>query len=456
MHANFIAPSCPRPVAACHAGTNLVTLDTASGQVLQKIPMPTYESPYTETGIDDYCIEHLEFSPDGSMLFLHLDGAQNPAAVADLEEGVIRLSPADFWMIDDAVFTEDGNIIFIGESYVRNGNYWITPLYYYEDGFSEVVCMDPDCNILWYQEIHYSEMSVGLGDEVALFDYHDENGEPAPAVACVAGEKLVFLDPATGKVLKENVYTGAIVTLSVYDSHLSTVLADGMMGQYLLAEDLNVAADFFIEGIDLAADNEHTFVSDSTTGNVLLYTYALHDANWTEMEIPGEINTAFYSFNKYTAGDITLLTSFSGLEEPFVIFDSKARTARLCEPLSEEFMDDHFMQGLTPDGSGILMKSYSDPNTYVGVLDLATMEYIPDYYTLSAGCTDLYFHNGDLYFISLISSPEGEIYYGLYRQSANGDVDSWIVPTEDPEAYLPSDFLQLSADGKMALLRNIS
>ena len=451
--AEAFALSDTAPLAALPVGQDMLFLDTETGAVVDTVPMPTHADTdlFGQETERAYNISFGEFSPDNQKLFLHLHGDQEYLALCDRQTDAVTVFDLEFFLVEDAVFTDDGNVVFIGMYYMRNGNYWIRPLYYYEDGFSEVACIDPEGRLLWAEEIHYTEMDVGLGSEVHPFTYQDTAGNTVSAVAAVSGEKMVFLDTATGDILEEHAYTAAIVTLSVFDEHISATLADGMLGQYIFSEHLNMAGDFCIEGIDLAADNTRLFVSDSETGTVLLYTYALHDDNWTEMPMEENAEDPFYSFDKYIAGDTLLLTRYSGLDQPFVVIDTQARTARICT-LPEGFMEDKFFKGLSSDGKAILLTNYDD-NTVVGALLLDTMQYEPNYYSLPSGWSELLLRGNNIYYKSYAVNADGSHSDGLTRQTIGGDAAVWEIPTVDPEAYLMSNFLLLTENEDMALLQ---
>ena len=443
------------PVVALTLGDYLVTADTATGKILQEIPLPTYEdsAAYTGDTILEYDIHFAKFSPDNQKLFLHLSGKEDRLALCDLSTGEITLTQFSFATVDDAFFAEDGSLILIGMYTWRNGNYWIEPLYYYEDAFSEVVCLNPDGSVRWVQEIHYTEMAVGLGDEVIPFTYQGENG-PVAAVACVAGEKLVFLDTATGDVLKENAYTAAIVKLALFPDHFSATLTDGMIGQYLLASNRNMAADFCIEDIDLAEDNQRLFVSDSETGTVLLYAYGLHDSNWTPMKTVGTMEDAFFTFQKLSAGNTTLLTRGSTLTKPFAVIDSAARTVRIFTGIPDA-LTQHIFCGLSPDGKALLFRS--------GALSDAVSAFLPetgvivdDYYrlTVSNCASDAFVASGDeLFYAALIPDENGELQKAFIRQHSDGSIDRWPIQTADPEGYFSNEML-LTAENDAALLRD--
>ena len=448
------------PVAVITMGDYLVILDTATGQVLQDMPMPTYaeEKSWSEETLWCYYIEYAKFSPDNRKVFLHLAGDESRLAICNLETGSFTITDFWFWSVDDAFFTEDGNVILIGKYRSRNGNYWIQPLYYYEDDYTEIGCINPEGDLLWADEIHYTEMDVGLGSECKPFIYPGDEGD-IPAVAAVAGEKLMFYDIATGDLLEENAYTDAIVTLTLMDFHLSCVTVNGMVGQYSFEAKINMAGDFCIEDIDLAADmdlleNKWLFVSNSDTGNVLLYSYGLHDENWTEMPMDGELeDPSVFGLRKHHAGSTTLLTDYSDLSVPFVALDAEARTARFYEGLGEEFWNGKFMQGLSPDGKAILIKDYrAESDTYVAAYDLETGEYIPNFYELPAGWSDLVLQDGAIYFQGNIRDNEGLIQRGIIRQFDDGYYETVIVPTVDPDASLVSDALWVTHKGDDTVL----
>lgn len=446
------------PVLAIKMGDHLAILDTATGKVLQDAPMPTYEKD--DSGKEDsrcYGIQYGKFSPDNRKLFLHLLGTERRLAIFDLESGSFTVWDCWFFLIDDTFFTEDGNVILIGKYRLRNGNYWIDPLYYYEDDYTELCCFSPEGELLWYDEIYYTEMDVGLGSECKPFTYPGEDGDIA-AVAAVAGEKLNFYDLATGELLDENAYTDAIVTLALYETHASSVTTNGMLGQYSFAQKINVAGDFCIEDIDLAvSENACLFVSNSGTGMVLLYTYGLHDENWTEMPIDGRIEDhSFFNFRKSTAGGTTLLTDGKDLAKPFVALDSETRTARYYEGLGEEFMDGKHFAGLSPDGKAILIQDFSiERDTWVGAYILETGEYIPDYYAPPERWTNLLLQDGIIYFTGSIQDDSKQNHQGIFRQFDDGNYETFIVPTVNPEATLMSDAVWVThKDGDTVLVRD--
>ena len=434
------------PVAAVIAGDYLLTLDTATGKILQEIPRPTYEDENNWIGqsIQKCGIQFGKFSPDNKTLFLHLSADEDWLALCDLETG--RFTVADFWFygVDDAFFTEEGNVILMGKYRIRNGNYRIDSIYYYEDDYTEICCISPEGGFLWADEIHYTEMDVGLDSECIPFLYPGAQAD-IPAVAAIAGEKLVFYDIATGERLEENAYTAAIVTLTKFDDYFSAILTDGMLGQYMISSQRNMAADFCIAGIDLACDNDRLFVSDAETGNVLLYTYGLHDSNWTEMPLTEETEASFLGFHKHTAGSITLLTASDNLDNPFIVIDATTRTARIYAPFTEEFWKSKYVKGLTPDGSAIVIRDFnSESDAVVSAVDLRTGEYIPNYRTLPAGWSDLVLENDTAYFVGMIQDSQGDMRQGIIRQSSDGVYASLIVPTVQPEAYLLTNFLQIT------------
>lgn len=445
----FFAVSDTAPVAAITMGDYLVTLDTATGQVLQDIPMPTYEEErsWSDQTVWTYSMEYAKFSPDNSRLFLHLAGDESWLAICDLQAGSFTITDFWFWSVEDAFFTEAGNVVLMGKYRIRNGNYWVKPLYYYEDDYTEIGCISPEGELLWADEIHYTEMDVGLGSECKPFVYPGDAGDIA-AVAAVAGEKLMLYDMATGDIIEENAYTDSIVTLTLADTYLSTVTTNGMVGLYDLEKKINMAGDFCIEDIDLAVDvdfldNKWLFASNSDTGTVLLYTYGLHDENWTEMPMGGQITESFlFSFDKQVAGSTTLLTHSSGLEKPFVAIDAENRTVRCFEGLGEEFMDGKSIRGLSPDGKAILIQDfYGENDTAVAAFDLETGEYIPEYYVLPALWSELVLQDGVIYFQANIRNNEGEVQQGFVRQFPDGYYETVIVPTVDSEAALMSDAL---------------
>lgn len=296
-NADAFAVSETAPIASISDGEHLVTVDTSTGQVLQEVLLPTYEEEDPDSGkvvTGSYWLKHAKFSPDNQRLFLHLDGNTDWLALWDLKTNKVNIWDISFFSVDDAFFAEDGNVVMMGKYRIRNGNYWIDPLYYYEDDYTEICCFNPEGLLLWADEIHYTEMDVGLGSECIPFTYPGNEGEIA-AVAAVAGEKLNFYDIATGEIIEENAYTDAIVTLTAAQTHLSAITTNGMVGKYDFENKRNVAGDFCIEGIDLAWENEQLFVSSSDTGNVLIYTYGLHDENWTEMPMDGQIAESMFS-----------------------------------------------------------------------------------------------------------------------------------------------------------------
>ena len=494
------------PMAAITAGDSLVTVDTATGQVLQEILMPTYAQENSDTGEMEtvrYGLNYAKFSPDSQTLFLHLSGSENRLAICDLQTGRFTITDFWFWSVDDAFITEDGNVIMMGKYRERNGNYWIKPLYYYEDDYTEIVCINPAGEMLWADEIHYTEMDVGLGSECAPFIYPGDEGDIA-AVAAAAGEKLMFYDIATGGLLEENAYTDAIVTLTSENNYLSSVTVGGMVGKYDFENKRNVAGDFCIDGIDLAWENERLFVSSSHTGNVLMYTYGLHDESWTEMPIDGQIPDNWVRrFIKYHAGSKTLLT-YSGnreLQEFFVLLDAKTRTARYYEGLGETFtgdavMDKKYVQGFSPDGSKLLMihgnelvetlasmvftdaetrasqqyedlfqqvdfppdlitityqDIYGETDACVAALDLETGEFIPDYDTLPSGWLDLTFLDENVYFRTKITDDDGTIHQRVTCRSADGRFESVVIPTVESTAYLISDALWVTDQGTVLI-----
>ena len=494
------------PVAAMTAGNYLVTVDTATGQVLQEVPLPTYERENSETGQMETVprgLTYVKFSPDNQTLFLHLSGGESRLALCDLQTGSFIITEFWFWSVDDAFFTEDGNVIMIGKYRYRNGNYRIETLYYYEDDYTDVVCFDPMGTVLWADEIHYTEMDVGLGSECIPFTYPGDEGEIS-AVAAAAGEKLMFYNIATGEIIEENSYTDAIVTLTGGKTRLSAITTSGMVGQYNLIEKRNMAGDFCIDGIDLAWENEKLFVSSSDTGNVLMYTYGLHDENWTEMPIEGQITPDWTrNFIKYHSGSKTLLTyeRNRSLEEFFVLLDAKTRTARYYEGLGETFtgdevVDKKYVQGFTPDVSKLLMvhgndlvdilesmtfnqtqsltsEQYADvfqidippdlitityqniygaSDTGIAAFDLEAGEFIPDYDRLPSGWLDLVFQGENIYFRTSSTDDSGTVHQAITCRLADGSFESVSIPTVEPTAYLISEALWVT--GQDILIRD--
>lgn len=495
------------PIAAFAAGDYLVTVDTTTGQVLQEVLLPTFEAEDSDSGqlqIRKYDLDYAKFSPDNQSLFLHLSGDQPWLALWDLKRNTLTIWDYWFFSVDDAFFSGEGNVIMMGKYRLRNGNYWIDPLYYYEDDYTEICCFSPEGTLLWSDEIHYSEMDVGFGSECLAFTYPGEEGDIS-AVAAVAGEKLHFYDIETGNLLEENAYTSAIVSLTLFDTQLSAVLTDGMLGQYDFENRFFAAGDFCIEGLDLACENELLFVSYSDTGNVLLYTYGLHDENWTEMPIDGQIEEDWTrQFIKYHAGDKTLLTYTRNreLKDFFVILDAESRTARYYAGLGETFTGDElinqkYLHGFSADGSKLLMihgnelqgimesmiypdasstttqyyedvaqdlgippdiitillqEAYGTEDACVGALDLETGEYIADYDTLPGGWSDLTFYEDSLYFRANITAADGSVHQGVMRRCPDGSYDSVIIPTVDPEAFLISDALWVTGQEASTVL----
>ena len=487
------------PVAAICAGDYLVTVDTATGQVLQEVLRPTYETnDSSEAVIRKYWVNYAKFSPDNQKLFLHLGGDDDWLALWDLKSNTVTLWDLWFSSVDDAFFTEDGKILMMGKYRLRNGNYRIDTIYYYENDYTELCCFDPEGNLLWADEIHYTEMDVGLGSECEPFIYPGEEGD-IPAVAAVAGEKLNFYDIASGELLEENIYTAAIVSLSKFDGHFSAPLTDGMAGQYEISTHRNMAADFYINGIDLAIENNWAFVSDSETGNVLMYTYGLHDDNWTGMSMNGQIpDNGFLSFKKHHMGSKTLLTTSNTLKDSFVLLDAETRTARYYEGLGSGF-EEKLIHGLSPDGSKVLLtpgidwdisffqqtntdssqdriyedtanalseispdlvaiilqEYYGKADHAVAAFDLETGVYIPDYEILPGGWSDLMLYDGTIYFQSFIPNEDDNVQQGVIRQFADGNHESIAIPTVDPEAYLISNAIWVTHEAEdMVLIRD--
>ena len=448
------------PMAAVRMGDYLVTLDTATGQVLWDIPLPTFEKDYSWSEETVWCSDILygTFSPDNKTLFLHLSSENTYLALCDLETGVFTITDFWFWSVEDAFFTDSGNVVLMGKFRIRNGNYWIKPLYYYEDDYTEIACINPEGQMLWADEIHYTEMDVGLGSECTPFLYPGEDGDIG-AVAAVAGERLHFYDIETGELLEENYYTDSIVTLTAREPHLSAILTNGMIGQYSFAEKRNMAGDFCIDGIDLAADqdtleNSWLFVSNSETGTVLLYTYGLHDDNWIQMPVEGQIiHDTYTSFRKNRIANTTLLTNGTYLYKPFVVLNGETLTARYYEGLSKEFMDGKHMVGLSSDGKKILIQDYYGENSAaVAAFDLETEEYIPEYYTLPTGWNNLYILDDIFYYASYISDENNQVFDGIVRQIPDGTYETVIIPTVDAEASLWGDTLVATHQGEDAIL----
>ena len=496
------------PIAAITAGDYLVTVDTATGQILQEVLPPTYEKEgkvSDEIQTDTYNFHYAKFSPDNQRLFLHLRGDSDWLALWDLKTNQITLWDMWFFSVDDAFFTEEGNVVMMGKYRLRNGNYWIEPLYYYEDDYTEICCFSPEGTLLWADEIHYTEIDVGLGSECVPITYHSDEGDIA-AVAAAAGEKLMFYDIATGEIIEENAYTDAIVTLTAGGNQLSAITTNGMVGKYSLVEKINRAGDFCIEGIDLAWEKEKLFVSSSDTGNVQMYTYGLHDENWTEMPIDAQItDTWVRRFIKYHAGSRTLLTYNRNrdLKEFFVLLDAKSRTARYYEGLEDTFTGDEIfadaklVQGFSPDGSKLLMihgndligilesvvptdvtalssqsvenafqtldfdpdliatiyqNLYSESDTPVAALDLESGEFLPDYDTLPSGWSDLVFAEETVYFRANSTDDDGTTHQGVSCRLEDGSYDSVIIPTVTPAANLLSDTLRVTAQEDVFVL----
>ena len=483
-------------IAAVSIDAYLMTVDTATGQVLQKVDLPTYEAEDADTGeimAKPYRLQYAKFSPDNRSVFLHLCGDSAWLALWDLKTNTICLWDMWFFSVDDAFFTEDGNIVMMGKYRYRNGNYQIGTLYYYEDDYTEICCFSPDSKLLWADEIHYTEMDLGLGSECVPFTYQSEDGGIA-AVAAAAGEKLNFYDITTGEILEENAYTNAIVTLTDTDTHLSAITTDGMVGKYNFDEKINSAGDFCIDGIDLAWEKEKLFVSSAETGNVLLYTYGLHDENWTQMPMDEQIESDWTRrFIKYTAGSKTLVTyeRNRSLEEFFVVLDGETRTVRYYDGLADVFtgddvVDKKYVLGFSPDGSKLLMihgndlidilesmtitqaqslstqtyedafqqldyfpdliamiyqNLYKESDTPIAALDLETGEFIPDYDALPSGWSDLVFQDEAVYFRANLTDDSGNACQGVMRRLPDGSFDSVVIPTATPEAYLISDAL---------------
>ena len=496
------------PIAAITAGNYLVTVDTATGKVLQEILLPVYEEEDADSGetvTDNYRLNFAKFSKDNQTMFLHLSGDQSFLALWDLKTNTINIWDIWFFSVDDAFFTEDGNVVMMGKYRARNGNYWIEPLYYYEDDYTDIVCFDRSGAVLWSDEIHYTEMDVGLGSECRPFTYPGDDGDIA-AVAAAAGEKLMFYDNTTGETIAENAYTDAIVTLTCENDYLSAITTNGMVGKYDFENKRNVAGDFCIEGIDLAWENKKLFVSSSDTGNVLLYTYGLHDENWTEMPIDSQTTKeAARGFIKYHAGSKTLLTyeRNRNLEEFFVLLDAETRTARYYEGLGDTFtgdeiVDKKYMQGFSPDGSKLLMihgndlieileamtftqaqslttQAYEDTfqslnfspdllsivyqdvhkenDVSISAVDLQTGEFIPDYDRLPSGWLDLVFLDETVYFRTKTTDDDGTVHQAVTRRLADGSMESVDIPTVEPTAYLISDALWVTEQG-VALIRD--
>ena len=495
------------PIAAVTAGNYLVTVDTATGKVLQEILLPIYEKEDADSGemvTNNYRLQYAKFSGDNQSMFLHLSGDQNFLALWDLKTGTITIWDIWFFSVDDAFFNEDGNVVMMGKYRARNGNYWIEPLYYYEDDYTDIVCFDRSGAVLWANEIHYTEMDVGLGSECKPFTYPGDEGDIA-AVAAAAGEKLMFYDIATGETIEENAYTDAIVTLTGGKTRLSAITTSGMVGQYNLVEKRNMAGDFCIEGIDLAWENEQLFVSSSDTGNVLLYTYGLHDENWTEMPIDSQtVQAAARGFIKYSAGSKTLLTyeRNRNLDEFFVLLDAETRTARYYEGLAgtftgDEIVDKKYIQGFSPDGSKLLMihgndlidilesmnftqaqslttqtfedtfqslnfspdlitvlyqDIYKAEDSPVAAVDLETGEFIPNYDILPSGWSDLVFLDENVYFRTKTTGDDGTVHQAVTCRLADGSMESVNIPTVEPTEYLISDALWVTEQG-LALIR---
>lgn len=441
------------PLAALIAGEYLITIDLSTGQVLEEIPLPTYGD---SSPLHPYGIKFLRFSPDNRKLFLHLDGREDFLAVCDLESETIQLLPFDFFLVDDAVFTEDGNIILIGQYRLRSGTYWMKPLYYYEDAFSDVICIAPDGSVLWYNEVHYTEMSVGLGDEVLLFPYQDEDGRSIPAVACAAGEKLVFFDAATGELLRENTYSAAIVTLSLYDTHFFATLTNGMIGQYFRSANLNVAAPFCIDGIDMAWDKEHLFASDSETGTVLLYTYGLHDENWVEMKPSHPLGDFGYSLKTHTAGSTTLLTQSDNFTRPFAAMDSQSPGVISFDPLPEDVLSGKQFIGLTPDGKALLFLETGHSGQILAYV-LETDTLIPNYRTIAvenAYVLGMRPAEDALYYTSCGMDASHQMQYAFTRQHSDDTYDRWALSPANPDSGF-DDFLLLSPGADAVLLKDL-
>ena len=347
-------------------------------------------------------------------------------------------------------------------------------------------------------------MDVGLGSECRPFTYPGDDGDIA-AVAAAAGEKLMFYDITTGETIEENAYTDAIVTLTATENLLSSITADGMVGQYHFDEKRNMAGDFCIEGIDLAWENKKLFVSSSDTGNVLLYTYGLHDENWTEMPIDSQTTKeAARGFIKYHAGSKTLLTyeRNRNLEEFFVLLDAETRTARYYEGLGDTFtgdeiVDKKYIQGFSPDVSKLLMihgndlieileamtftqaqslttqayedvfqqlgfspdlitvlyqDIYKEEDAPVAAVDLETGEFIPNYDTLPSGWSDLVFLDENVYFRTKTTDDDGTVHQAITCRLADGSMESVDIPTVEPTEYLISDALWVTEQG-IALIR---
>ena len=483
-------------------GEQLMTVDTATGQVLQEVKLPTYVTEEGET--QTYRLSFAKFSPDNQSIFLHLGGDEDFLAKWDLNRNEINIWDLYFFSVDDAFFTDSGNVVMTGKHRARNGNYRIGSLYYYEDDYTDVVCFDPAGNVLWANEIHYTEMDVGLGSECVPFTYPGENGDIA-AVAAAAGEKLVFYDIVTGETIEENAYTNAIVTLTLADTHLSAVTTDGMVGKYNFDEKINGAGDFCIEGIDLAWENEKLFVSSSESGNVLMYTYGLHDENWTEMPIDGQVEDNWDNrLVQYHAGSKTLLTDrqHRDLQEHFVVLDAKTRTVYYYDGLKDIFTGDavadkKYVQGFSPDGSKLLMihgndlidilessqvtyaqslttdylantlqmdfsrdlisiiyqDVYGGADAGIAAFDLETGEFIPDYDSLPGGWMDLVYSGETVYFRTKTTTEDGTAAQAVTRRLADGSFESVQIPVVESTAYLISDALWVTEEG-VALIRD--
>lgn len=258
-------------------------------------------------------------------------------------------------------------------------------------------------------------------------------------------------------------------------------------------------------GIDLAREKEKLFVSSSDTGNVLMYTYGLHDENWTEMPTDSRIEDNWISrFIKYHAGSKTLLTDNQNreLQTFFVVLDAETRTVRYYEGLGDTFtgdevVDKKYMQGFSADGSKLLMihgndlvdilesvkitqaqsltteffadtlqmdfskdlisivyqDIYGSADAGIAAFDLETGAFIADYDSLPGGWMDLVFSGETVYFRTKTTDDDGTVHQAITCRLADGSMESVDIPTVEPTAYLISDALWVTEQG-IALIRD--
>ena len=375
-------------VAACMAGEYLVTIDSVSGQVIQDVLLPIYQSSYSDD-MYSYDIEMLQFTSDGQFLLLALsDGLSLFPSICNLEDMQITMSPEALDTIDRMLFTGD-SLLITGLRYLSPYcNTRIEDTYIYFDSASSVLCLNTDGSLRWERKLDYVEFDVGHEYELLYYDYVTEEGDVIPSIITTAGENLGISNIATGETLGYVEYPSVLASLYVQDGCFNSIHVDGSWFSYDPATDELLSTFCYVNDFDTAVCYDSvTYVVLEEEGTILRYVDDLYDTNWVPVDSDAiyEDYLAILGFiYNDSHEDRTLLYKSRSFDQPFVIIFGDENRYVTYPALPEEYTENYmYYIGFDSTGENLLFTYETDTQDSIAAFNLATGTFDPNYMALT-------------------------------------------------------------------------